>query len=116
MRDFYSYASANSSNSTIRLSNLFYETIRKCFEFEILRAEIVPGMSLRWSYPRGVGGNYEKENTICIARAGPLTYIGHPFEKPLLRDRMTEAIEDKTGITGTKPDLVTTIPWTKLPD
>jgi hypothetical protein len=77
---------------------------------------IIPGMSLRWNYPSGEGGEYENENTICIIGEGDSRlYVGHPFAKPYTEKGMTAEIVRRTGIKGTRPDLATSIEWKQLP-
>jgi len=86
------------------------------FSYEIVKgsflAILIPGMSARWHYEGGVGGPYENENTIFL---GGVLFVGHPFDKPLNPTQIRESIERATGIKGTKPDLVTSIDFQKLP-
>jgi hypothetical protein len=73
---------------------------------------LMTGLSLRFHYPDGKGGDYENENTIYI---GQLKFIGHPFATPLNPTQMRMAIAAKTGIGMPNFDIVSSIPFQKLP-
>ena len=75
---------------------------------------VIPGMGVRFAYPKGTAGVgvYENENTILV---GKDQFIGQPFQKPLTAAKIIENIEGDTKVLGTKPDFVSTIDFTKLP-
>jgi hypothetical protein len=72
----------------------------------------VPGCAVLWQFPEGMGGAFNKENTILVA---PGTYGGHPIGSGKTADEIRKILEEKGRARGVRPMFPSDIEFTRLP-